>query len=104
VLAFVPQRAQAELLKQKPELGGPNPGAITEAIRRIAGKYGIGFVDMGQSFGQISNPGDLYFAVDGHLKPRGQEMLGHAVASTLLRDGGPAFSGCQESLSTLTRN
>lgn len=94
VVAFVPQRAQAALLK----MTDPNtvdPYALNHAVQRIVEGQGAHFVDATPELGEVRSPGSLYLPLDGHLDASGHRIAGKAIADQLLDARLPAFAECQ---------
>ena len=93
VLAFVPQRAQLELLGRA-DAGGLQPDLLTRALRDMARRHGIVFVDLSREWRGRADRNALYYRVDGHLTAHGHELLDAAVERTLRSGIVPALAHC----------
>ena len=93
VLAFAPQRAQLELLGRA-DAGGLQPDLLTRALRDMARRHGIVFVDLSREWRGRADRNALYYRVDGHLTAHGHELLDAAVERTLRSGLVPALAHC----------
>ncbi len=94
ILAYVPQRAQAVLMKEKTILPGVDPSAFQEAIRAIAERHGIVYVDSSTAFLQAEQVADDYYKVDGHPNGRGHEAIAVVLERRLLQGDIAGFANC----------
>jgi hypothetical protein len=93
-LLMIPQRTQAELLVVKARPPGVDPMALQDALRAIAQKHGVGFIDLFSEFRRSPHPGDLYFPVDNHLNEDGSQAVARSIVASLSTGGVAAFDGC----------
>lgn len=93
VLAFVPQRAQLELLG-RPPTDGLHPGMLITALQEMAERHGIVFVDLSREWRGRADRDALYYRVDGHLTALGHELLSGAVERTLRSGVVPLLARC----------
>jgi hypothetical protein len=86
-------RIQTALLD--PSVRPPNvdPFALGRQLHAIADRRGVIFQDGLEGFATVSNPDDMYYAVDGHMDADGHAVLAHAILDRLLHSPGP-FQGC----------
>lgn len=94
LLVAIPQRTQAELLATKVRPPGIDPMALQNALREIAQKHGVGFIDLSSEFRRIPHPGNLYFPVDNHLNEDGSQAVARSIVTSLSTSGIAAFDGC----------
>jgi len=87
VVIAIPQRIQALLHSRADRYPELDARAELDALGRICRSLDIPYVDGLEPLASVERPTSLYFPVDGHLTPEGQERLGHYVAAELLRLG-----------------
>ena len=102
VLAFVPQRAQPELLGRS-DKAGLQPDLLTDALRGVARRLGIVFVDLSREWRGRADRDALYYRVYGHLTARGHELLDAAVERALRSGVVPALAQCDATHEVLRR-
>jgi len=99
VVAFVPQRAQAALVKMTPPKG-VDPYRLQQAVQRIVEQQGGHFVDATPALGRTPSPASLFLPLDGHLDGHGHRIVGRAIADQLVDAKLPGFSECSPLSST----
>jgi hypothetical protein len=97
VLVYVPQRAQAALLQDHTDPPGVDPAAFSKAIGKIAGKYGITYIDASPQIAASKDLDALYYAVDGHLSSAGNKVLAKAIEKGLVANL-PMLGSCGEEM------
>ena len=93
ILAFVPQRAQLELLGRS-DTEGLQPDLLIRALRDMAGRHGIVFVDLGREWRGRADREALYYRVDGHPNAAGHALLSATLERTLEDGVVPALAHC----------
>ncbi len=94
--AFIPQEAQIALMAGRRVPPGIDPSALQAALRAIAGRWGVGFIDASLMLLTQRTPERLYYQVDGHLSGRGQPLAAAAIAQALANTPGGPFTRCRE--------
>lgn len=89
---LVPNRAQAGMISMGEWPAGFDPYRLNDEIRSIVTRHGGIYVDILPGFRHIPDPGQYYFAVDGH-----PDAQAHAIFSRLL--AGELTSGAVTPLS-----
>jgi lysophospholipase L1-like esterase len=87
VVIAIPQRIQALLHSRADRYPELDAHAVHAELARICSELGIPFIDGFTPLMAVERPTSLYYPVDGHLTPEGQERLGHFVAAELVRLG-----------------
>lgn len=87
VLVYVPQRAQAILMKNPLSATTTlDPRILARHIHELAEKHDIIFVDSSENFASSPHPGDNYYPVDGHPNATGHAVIAQAIASAFRAD------------------
>ncbi|MDR8726572.1 SGNH/GDSL hydrolase family protein [Burkholderia pseudomultivorans] len=94
LLLAIPQRTQAELMASKTLPPGVDPMALQHALKAIAEKHGVGFIDLSAEFTRNPHPGNLYYPVDNHLNEDGSQAVASSIVTSLSAGGFAAFDGC----------
>ncbi len=87
VVIAIPQRIQVLLHSRAERYPELDAHALLDELGRICRALGIAYIDGFAPLSEVERPTALYYPVDGHLTPEGQERLGHYVAAELLRLG-----------------
>lgn len=87
-----PSRAEAALLSA-PRRPGIDAAAFGHWLEEIASKHGARSIDLMNTFEKIPQSENLFYVVDGHLTPEGQEVVSQQVAQKLLSGGIPGLCG-----------
>lgn len=87
VVIAIPQRMQVLLFSRADRYPELDAGAFFAALGQVCESLGIPYIDALDELASVERPTRLYYPVDGHLTPEGQERLGHFVAAELLRLG-----------------
>jgi lysophospholipase L1-like esterase len=87
VVIAIPQRIQALLHARADQYLELDAHALFDELARISSELGIPYIDGFAPLYEVERPTSLYYPVDGHLTPEGQERLGHHVATELVRLG-----------------
>lgn len=85
VVIAIPQRIQVLLHSRADRYSELDTRALFDELARICRSLEIPYIDAFEPLTSLEHPTSLYFPVDGHLTPEGQERLGHYVADQLLR-------------------
>src|SRR6202012_3968476 len=96
IIMPVPSRAEAALLSTTRPRPHIDAGAFGRLLECIAAKHGAGYLDLMKTFRQIPKSEHLYYVVDGHLTPDGQQVVAARLADKLLSGSVPAFAGCAD--------
>ena len=86
LLMGIPERAQTLMLGAHDLPAGVDPYAFTRRLSEIAAKHGIVYVDALKVFEQVPSHGPLFYVVDGHPTAEAQELMGRAMARTLIAE------------------
>jgi hypothetical protein len=90
----VPSRAQAALLSSREWPPHVDPFAFGHQVEMTTFRHRAGYVDLMGAFSRIPDSEQLFYPVDGHIIPDGQNVLAQSILRTL-RDGAvPAISQC----------
>jgi hypothetical protein len=103
VVIPVPSRAEAALLSSRELPANVDPSAFGHQIESIAAKHGADHVDLMQPFGSIPNSENLFYVVDGHVTPEGQQVIAQALSRRLLDGSIPALAHCTPQQQSLAR-
>jgi hypothetical protein len=103
VVIPVPSRAEAALLSSRELPPHVDPSAFGHQIESIAAKHGADYVDLMQTFSDIPNSENLFYVVDGHATPEGQQVIAHVLSKKLLDGDIPAFAHCAAPQQSLAR-
>ena len=103
VVIPVPSRAEAALLSSRQLPPNIDPSAFGHQIESIAANHGADYVDLMQTFSNIPNSENLFYVVDGHLTPEGQQVIAQVLSKKLLDGSIPAFAHCTPQQQSLAR-
>jgi hypothetical protein len=92
MLVYAPQQAQADIVAAAMRFPGVDPLALDTALADIAARHGAAFVDGARAFERIGNAWSYFLPVNGHLNENGHNLLGRAVASSIIAS--PATGLC----------
>lgn len=95
VLAYVPHRAQLEIIKSQFQQPGLDPYQLNNALAAIAARNGVAFIDTTRSLTATHSHELLYYVVDGHPSGHGQPIIAQAIAGNLRELGDGRFADCQ---------
>lgn len=88
------QRAQAQLMGSAAVPANIDPFAFEQQTAAIARRHGVIAIPVDNAFREVPNPGKLFYPVDGHLTPAGQQFFGQAIEKQLTAEKIPALSAC----------
>ena len=83
LVVAIPQRIQTLLLNED-NLDKLDPWAFSKRIRQICRKNKIPFIDFLETLKGHPSPAQLFYPLDGHLTPEGQELLGKVLAESVI--------------------
>jgi hypothetical protein len=86
-IIYIPQRIEPFLLTTDFDKNTIDPFALGNRIKKICHRLDIGFLDFMEILTEQKAPESLYYPVDGHLTPEGQNLLGRFIASRFLESG-----------------
>lgn len=89
------QRAQVGFLSEKHLPPGVDPYAYERQFEQISAKHGIIDIDAASAFSKYPKSSNLYYAVDQHPIPKGNEIFTDVLTRGLLSSNIPAFEGCR---------
>lgn len=92
----VPSRAEAALLSTQHPPSHIDAAAFGRRLESIAAKHDAGYIDLMETFRTIPKSENLFYVVDGHLTPDGQNVLARRLTDKLLDGSIPAFSKCSD--------
>jgi hypothetical protein len=84
VVAVIPQRAQAIMISTEKWPRGVDPFAFGDQMKSDVERHGEIYLDLLSGFRDISNPGRLYYPVDGHLNAEGQGAIANLLANAII--------------------
>lgn len=93
----VPSRAEAALLSTRHPRPGIDAADFGRTLEEIASRHGALSVDLMNTFARIPKSENLFYVVDGHLTPEGQQVVAQQVARKLMDGTIPPLSRCSES-------
>ena len=95
IIVYVPQRAQALLLKWHRLPKGTDPSLLGREIGDIAIRHDVGYADLTQVMGDRPDVVHLFYPVDSHPDVAGSEIIGQSVAQALVAQAS-ALASCRE--------
>jgi hypothetical protein len=63
-------------------------------VQAIAARHGVQSIDLTSVLARLPDAEQLYYVVDGHLMPEGQNVLATNMSAHLLGGTVPAFASC----------
>ena len=97
MIVYVPQRAQALLLKWHDLPKGTDPSLLGREIGKIASHHNARYLDLTQTIGDRPDVVSLFYPVDSHPDVAGSAIIGQSIANALMaRDD--AFARCREKM------
>lgn len=94
-LAFVPHQAQLLLMEGSDLQRGIDSRALIRALKAMAKRHGIDFVDSSEALRAKGNINLLYYPVDGHPTGRGQPLIALEIAHRYVQDPNSPFADCR---------
>ena len=94
IVVLMPLRAQAALGAPGADRHDTDPFALGRALSAITQAHGGRFIDMTTVTSRLSDPADLFFAVNGHPNAAGHAALARSVEAALTSDV-PGFAACR---------
>ena len=94
LLLYVPGRAPVAMERLAMKQRGVDPLALGAALKRVAERAGVRFIDTTEALASAADFQSLYYLTDGHLTAAGQAVLAGVVEQGLLAD--PAFAACRQ--------
>jgi hypothetical protein len=88
MIVYVPQRAQALLLRWHHLPKGTDPSLLGREIGNIAAQHDAAFLDLTQTIGDRPDVMHLFYPVDSHPDVAGSQIIGQSVADAII-----AFEG-----------
>ena len=95
MIIYVPQRAQALLLKWHHLPGNVDPSLLGREIADIAARHDVDYTDLTQTIGDRPDVVSLFYPVDSHPDVAGSAIIGQSVASALVAQDN-ALAQCRE--------
>ncbi len=95
MLVFVPQRAQAMLLRWKNLPPGIDPTLLGRALGDLARRHGVAYVDLTATIGERADAPSLYYPVDSHPNAAASAIIADGVVDGLLREDA-ALATCRD--------
>jgi hypothetical protein len=95
MIVYVPQRAQALLLKWRHLPKGVEPSLLGRDIGEIAARHDVGYLDLTKTIGDRPDVVSLFYPVDSHPDVAGSEIIGQSVANALVAQDS-ALARCRE--------
>ena len=74
---------------------GADPAAFGAALKKIADRHQVLFIDPLMPLAKVPHPIGLFYVVDGHIGPAGQQILASTVEQHLLSSGWKPFESCK---------
>ena len=99
MIVYVPQRAQALLLKWHRLPQGTDPSLLGREIGDIAARHNVSYLDLTQTIGDRPDVVQLFYPVDSHPDAAGSKIIGQSVAHALVAEAG-ALATCREKVAT----
>ena len=96
VRVFDPQKSDSYPIGAK-QFGHANAFDFGRRIQGIAAKHGVQSIDLTSVLARLPDAEQLYYVVDGHLTPEGQNVLAANMSAHLLGGTVPAFASCSGS-------
>ena len=93
LLLYTPGRAPVAMERPAVKPPGVDPLALGAALKQVAERDGVRFVDTTDAMASAVDFQSLYYLTDGHLTDAGQAVLAGVVERGLLAD--PAFAACK---------
>ena len=95
MIVYVPQRAQALLVKWHHLPRGTDPSLLGREIGAIAARHKVNYLDLTQTIGDRPDVVSLFYPVDSHPDEAGSGVIGQSVANALMTDD-KALATCRE--------
>ncbi len=97
VVAFVPERAQADMISMGKWPAGYDPYALPDDVRSIIERHHGTYIDILPGFRALTNSEQYYFPVDGHPTPAGHALLSSFLAKGLTEGAVPELGNATRS-------
>ena len=94
LVMFVPQRAQAVLMKYHADFPDMAPLTLDHAIAKMVQNNGGTFLDMTPTFAAADNLNPLFYAVDDHITGAGSAMVADRLSQTIMAARYPGLQSC----------
>jgi hypothetical protein len=91
VTTLFPSRGQVTMLSMGKWKEGFDPYLLDNELRMIMVNRGGIYIDMLPGYRNIEDPGEYYYAVEGHPNARGQELISQVLAKQLTSGAIPAL-------------
>ncbi len=94
IVVYMPSRGQAVLSTADADRQQTHPFALGRALAAIAQRYHADFVDVTERISHLTDPGSLFFVINGHPDAGGDAVLAAAVDRALVHDVS-SFARCR---------
>lgn len=94
-LVFVPNRAQAALVRWKRRPPGIDPALLGKAVGEIARRHDVPFLDLTETIGDRPDAAGLFYPVDSHPDGAASAIIADKVTDLLL-DRDAALAACRD--------
>ena len=97
MIVYVPQRAQALLLKWHHLPKGIDPSLLGQEIGTIAARHDVAYLDLTRALGERPDVVNLFYPVDSHPDAAGSKIIGQSVATAIVAQES-ALARCRDTL------